>query len=312
MAEEAAIRFLLVWHGTDDSIFPGASSAQLPLAANQPIRLQIESINQGAASVTFGKILDSYSWPIIVADSIVVQTDRLFSDHDPGTGEFSFDENVARVFDDMINRSIPLYADVQRSIPMLVQQLDHDPIRIVDLGCSTGTSLIHLARSLPQHNLELIGVDNSQPMLSKCVEKLAALGCADSAKVVCEDIQKFDLNDASVVLMNYTLQFIDPGDRLEMLTKVASGIRAGGFLLLSEKVTHPDAKTNEALIEMYFDYKRRQGYSELEIARKRDALENVLVPLTVEDNLLLLEQAGFGQMEVLLKWFNFTTFVARV
>ena len=241
-----------------------------------------------------------------------MQTDRLFSQHDPGTGEFSFDENVARVFDDMINRSIPLYADVQRVIPVLVQLLKHDPIRIVDLGCSTGTSLIHLARSLPDANLKLIGVDNSQPMLDKCREKLAALGFADSADVVCDDIQNYRLDGASVVLMNYTLQFIEPDKRLDMLTRVASGLRPGGFLLLSEKVIHPDPKMDAALVGLYFDYKRRQGYSELEISRKRDALENVLVPLTIEDNLSLLERSGFKRVEVLIKWFNFTTFVARV
>ena len=241
-----------------------------------------------------------------------MQTDRLFQEKNIESGKFSFDENVARVFDDMINRSIPLYADVQRSIPMLVSLLDHDPVRIVDLGCSTGTSLIHLARSLPEKPIELVGVDNSQAMLDKCAEKMAALGFSDAATVVRGDIQDYRLNDMSVVLMNYTLQFIAPDQRLEMLKQVASGLRPGGFLLLSEKVIHPDPRTDAALVEMYFDYKRRQGYSELEIARKRDALENVLVPLTVDGNLDLLGEAGFASVEVLLKWFNFTTFVARV
>ena len=242
-----------------------------------------------------------------------MQTDRLFSQHQPETGEFSFDENVAKVFDDMINRSIPLYADVQRAIPSLVSLLDHeDPVRVVDLGCSTGTSLIHLAKSLPDRNLDLIGVDNSQPMLDKCVEKLAALRLSDSANVVCYDIQKYELKNVSVVLMNYTLQFIAPGERLAMLKRVATGLRPGGFLLLSEKVIHSDPKTDAALVEMYFEYKRRQGYSELEISRKRDALENVLLPLTVDDNLALLRDAGFKRVETLLKWFNFTTFVASV
>ena len=240
-----------------------------------------------------------------------MQTDRLFSQNPPGFGEFAFDENVARVFDDMINRSIPLYADVQRAIPMLVDLLDHDPIRVVDLGCSTGTSLIHLARSLPKKNLELIGVDNSQPMLEKCLEKLAALGCENSAKVICQDIQDFDVKDTSVVLMNYTLQFIVPDKRMQVLKKIADCIRPGGFLLLSEKVIHPDPKIDAALVDMYFDFKRRQGYSELEISRKRDALENVLVPLSVDENVALLKQSGFSSVEVLLKWFNFTTIVAR-
>lgn len=239
----------------------------------------------------------------------MVQTDRLFHEMDLGCGEFSFDENVARVFDDMISRSVPLYADVQRSIPVLASLLDHDPIKVIDLGCSTGTSLIHLARSLPNRNLELIGVDNSAAMLSKCDEKLEALNLTNQIRTHEADISRFDFADASAVLMNYTLQFVEVSSRLEILHRIRNSIQPGGFLLVSEKVIHDDVSTDNALVELYFEFKRRRGYSELEISRKRDALENVLVPLTVDQNLELFREAGFGRVEVLLKWFNFATFV---
>ena len=247
----------------------------------------------------------------------MVKIDKLFEEIDLKTGEFAFDENVARVFDDMISRSIPLYADVQRAAPVLADLLDHDPIKVIDLGCSTGTSLIHLAKSLPGRNLELIGVDNSEPMLAKCREKIAAAGAKDETLkqrlnriAVCQDdICSFEFESASVVLMNYTLQFVDTESRPGLLSRICNSLRPGGFLMVSEKVIHEEPAVDDALIELYFEYKRRQGYSELEISRKRDALENVLVPLTIEDNQELIRESGFGRVEVLLKWFNFATFV---
>lgn len=247
----------------------------------------------------------------------MVKIDKLFEEIDLKTGEFAFDENVARVFDDMISRSIPLYADVQRSVPVLADLLDHDPIKIVDLGCSTGTSLIHLVRSLPDRNLELIGVDNSEPMLAKCREKINEFAkkepkLADqfsNIHVSHGDICSFEFEEASVVLMNYTLQFVEVDYRASLLKRIRESMRPDGFLLVSEKVIHEKPLIDDALVELYFEYKRRQGYSELEISRKRDALENVLVPLTVEGNRNLIEKSGFARVELLLKWFNFATFV---
>lgn len=247
----------------------------------------------------------------------MAQIDKLFEEIDLKTGEFAFDENVARVFDDMISRSIPLYADVQRSLPVLADLLNHDPVKVIDLGCSTGTSLIHLARKLPDRNLELIGVDNSEPMLAKCREKIKAAGSKDAKfklsldqiSVQRGDICSFEFEAASMVLMNYTLQFVDVNSRAQVLRRISDSLTPDGFLVVSEKVIHEQPAVDDALVELYFEYKRRQGYSELEIARKRDALENVLVPLTVEDNQEMIRQSGFSRVEVLLKWFNFATFV---
>lgn len=242
----------------------------------------------------------------------MAQIDRLFSKIDPDSGTFAFDKNVAEVFDDMISRSVPLYADVQRSLPALAGLLDHDPIKVIDLGCSTGTSLIHLSAMLPQRNLQLVGIDNSQPMLDQCQQKLDSLDLPHRIETHCDSVQSFKFADASVVLMNYTLQFVPESDRPELLRRICESIRPGGFLLISEKVAHDQPAMDSALVELYFEYKRRQGYSELEISRKRDALENVLIPLTTEQNMRLIRSAGFGQVEVLLKWFNFATFLCRV
>ncbi len=246
----------------------------------------------------------------------VAKIDKLFSEIDPQIGEFAFDDNVARVFDDMISRSVPLYADVQRLVPVLADLLDHDPIKVVDLGCSTGTSLIHLARALPDRNLELIGVDNSRSMLAKCREKLVLLANQDPTdaelleqiRVFQDDVRSFEFSDASIVLMNYTLQFIDVESRPVVLSRIYDSLKNDGLILVSEKVVHQQPKMDDALVSLYFEFKRRQGYSELEISRKRDALENVLVPLTVDQNMEMFRAAGFAKVEVLLKWFNFATF----
>ena len=241
----------------------------------------------------------------------MVQIDRLFNEINPKLGEFTFDENVAQVFDDMISRSVPLYDDVQRVLPVLANLLDHPVIRVVDLGCSTGTSLVQLAQALPHRQLELIGVDNSQAMLDKCAEKLSGLDMQAQVELVRADIRDYELRDASIVLMNYTLQFVDLPSRSQLLSRICQSIRPGGFMLVSEKVSHHQVAVDDALVELYFEFKRRNGYSELEIARKREALENVLVPVTVDENRRLFREAGFAEVELLLKWFNFATFVVR-
>ncbi|MEE2639733.1 MAG: carboxy-S-adenosyl-L-methionine synthase CmoA [Planctomycetota bacterium] len=239
------------------------------------------------------------------------KTDQLFRQQHPDTGEFTFDENVAEVFDDMISRSVPLYSEVQELIPLLAERFDHDPIRIVDLGCSTGTSLVRLAEHLPDRALELIGVDNSEAMLEQCRKKISQLGLGDRITVRQGDIRNYDFEDVSIVLMNYTLQFVSIDSRQDLLVRIRKSLKPGGVLVLSEKFVHDDVQLDRSLVELYFEYKRRNGYSELEISRKRDALENVLVPFSVRENENLLSAAGFEEVELILKWFNFGTFLAQ-
>ena len=147
-------------------------------------------------------------------------------------------------------------------------------------------------------------------MLDECRQQLQALNFDSHVELVESDLANCSFADASLVLMNYTLQFVEVEKRLDVLKKICRSIRPGGALLVSEKFRHADPRLDQSLTELYLDYKRRNGYSELEIARKRDALENVLVPLTVEENQRLLGDAGFESNELILKWFNFGTFLA--
>lgn len=211
----------------------------------------------------------------------------------------------------MITRSVPLYADVQTAIPRLARHLPDSPLVVVDLGCSTGTSLWHISRAFPERSLELIGTDNSPAMLEKCQEKLAGIPDRHRLQLIEADLRDTCPGPASLILMNYTLQFVAVEERPAVLRQVYDALRPGGLFVFSEKFAHPDADRERDWFELYIDYKRRHGYSELEIARKRDALENVLIPLSVDGNRDLLEEAGFDRPELMLKWFNFGTFLCR-
>jgi len=238
------------------------------------------------------------------------EPDRLFLER-AGEEPFRFDGEVARVFDDMIARSVPLYDDVQRLIPVLARRLSHRPLRVIDLGCSTGRSLISILQAMPDERLELIGVDLSPEMLDQSRRRLERLGAGDRVEWVEADLVDYPIRSASLVLMNYTLQFVPIDERPAILDRIRRGLRSEGWLVLSEKVCQVDPELDPVWVELYFDFKRRQGYSELEIARKREALENILVPNTVETNRAMLAQAGFGEIHLVLKWFNFATFIAR-
>ena len=147
-------------------------------------------------------------------------------------------------------------------------------------------------------------------MLERCRHKLEQKNLQDRIQVFHDDIRDFDFSDVSMVLMNYTIQFVPIDERLKLLERIRNSLVPGGFLLFSEKFVHDDVQLDRTLVELYFDYKRRMGYSELEIARKRDALENVLIPFSVSENEKMLQQASFQDVELILKWFNFGTFLA--
>jgi tRNA (cmo5U34)-methyltransferase len=225
-------------------------------------------------------------------------------------GKFEFNEPVARVFDDMLERSVPFYKECQQMVIDLARHFAQKDSAIYDLGCSTGTLLRHLVKAIPKSkNNRFVGLDNSEAMLKKARGKLK--GHLKQCELVEADLEgDFELAGASVIIMNYTLQFIPPKRRAAMLKKIYQGLRPGGGLILIEKVRGESDGLNDLFVEQYHAYKRSQGYSKLEIAKKREALENVLVPLKPGKNRDLLTEAGFRQVDVFFKWFNFAGFLA--
>ena len=231
--------------------------------------------------------------------------DKVFTK--PIKKQFEFDEEVAAVFDDMLERSVPFYKESQKITEFFaLKNLKEDGV-LYDLGCSTASLLINIHRSLDV-NAELIGLDNSEAMLAQAKRKCEAYGA--KINVLNADILEYEYKKADVFISNYTLQFIRPLVREELIKKIASSLKKEGVFIFSEKVISHHSKLNKDLIECYYDFKKEQGYSEYEIMQKREALENVLVPYSEEENIKMALNCGFSHCEVVFRWANFATFIA--
>lgn len=225
--------------------------------------------------------------------------------------DFKFSSQVAAVFDDMVTRSVPFYPEMQRMIAELAGTHAAEGTNVYDLGCSTGTSLLLMDETV-KPGIRFVGVDDSQQMLEKCKQKLEEAGFTRPYNLEVADLNgELKINNASVVVLCLTLQFVRPVYRERLVKCIYDGLQPGGVLILVEKILAEDSAFNRDFIEYYYNYKRTQNYSELEISQKREALENVLVPYKTTENNLLLREAGFAQTEVFFKWYNFAGFVAK-
>ncbi|MEW6518717.1 MAG: carboxy-S-adenosyl-L-methionine synthase CmoA [Thermodesulfobacteriota bacterium] len=224
--------------------------------------------------------------------------------------DFTFNSRVAEVFDDMLQRSVPCYHQVIDMMATLLARFVHQGDRIYDLGCSTGTTLLELSRRMAASELEFVGIDNSPAMLDKARLKTEMLARPAAIHFIHGDIATVELAPCGACILNYTLQFIRPLARQSFLSRLHQALQPGGVLIISEKIICHDLEINRAFIDFYHDFKRSQGYSETEIARKRAALENILIPFSIRENSELLQKSGFSQVETFFQWFNFASFVA--
>lgn len=228
--------------------------------------------------------------------------------------DFEFDEQVARVFDNMVSRSVPFYTEVQRiQADLIIDFLPGTSGVVCDLGCSTGTTIAHLTMhpGCPA-TAYFIGFDNSEPMLDKARIKLSEQINAGRVSLSLADLScLYELPDCDVVILNWALQFVRPIGREGLLKTVYKALKPGGILLLSEKVLAADAVLNRLYIDHYLQFKKSQsGYTDIENQRKREALENVLVPYRLDENYELLERAGFEHRDTYFQWFNFVCIIA--
>ena len=291
--------------------------------------------------------------------------DRVYRKPLKSIPSFSFNEEVAEAFDDMAERSIPFYEEVQRLTAALAQRYARPGTNIYDLGCSTGTTILRLREALSAAgpaNVSIRGIDSSGAMCHRAQAKLGTLGkgerpdstieycsrdggwqkerseaeseSAGNAKMLQRgvspakhselyfsepsdpeivikhgDVMHESIENCSVVIMNYTLQFVRPEQRHELIRRILNGLNPGGVLLLSDKMLQSSTNVSRVFLDIYYDMKRSQGYSELEIAQKREALENVLVPYRVEEEQELLLGTGFSSVDVFFSWCNFTSFI---
>ena len=239
-----------------------------------------------------------------------VPVDQVFRSQLEQVSDFAFNEAVAGVFDDMVSRSVPFYGEMQRMISELAASFATEGSNIYDLGCSTGTTLSLLHQVLPV-DAHMVGIDNSAEMLDRAREKLVELDLDKIIELRQGDLDAgIEIENASVVLMVLTLMFVRPLNREKLMRRIHAGMNENSCLLVVEKVLGDGSLFNRFFIERYYAFKRRMGYSELEISQKREALENALIPYRLQENRNLLLGAGFREVEVFFKWYNFAGFVA--
>lgn len=236
--------------------------------------------------------------------------DTVFDDAQARAGDFAFTAKVANVFDDMVSRSVPFYEEMQRMTCELAKAFARPDTRLYDIGCSTATTLLALDEVVDP-TVHFVGIDNSESMLDKARQKLKESGTSRSIEFITTDLHQGPvIEDASVVTMLLTLQFVRPLYRERVMQRIASGLHEQGCLIMVEKLTSEDTLFNRLFIGHYYDFKRRNGYSETEIAKKREALENVLIPYRLEENIDLLKSSGFRSVECFFRWYNFCGIIA--
>ncbi len=235
-----------------------------------------------------------------------MQPDKVFTQ--PIEKKFEFDQAVASVFDDMLSRSVPFYDEVRHLIISLILTREAEGKKVLDLGSSTAKFLLDLSSKM-QTDMQLKGIDNSPAMLARARQKAQAFGADIELELA--DMLSYDYSHQDIIVANYTLQFIRPLQRVELIKRLFDGLNSTGLFIFSEKVVFEDKQLDKQMIDIYYDYKKSQGYSEYEISQKREALENVLIPFTIKENIYMCQEAGFDKIDTLFQWANFTTFVAQ-
>ena len=225
--------------------------------------------------------------------------------------DFDFDEKVADVFPDMIQRSVPGYGTMISTIGILAAKYAQPNSRCYDLGCSLGAVSLSMRQRINQPDCKIIAVDNSEAMVERGMELLASDNSSRvPVEMVCADIQDIAIEDASVVVLNFTLQFIPLDQRLALITRIYQGLKPGGVLILSEKMAFDDQVKQDFHTEAHHDFKRANGYSDMEISQKRTALERVMTPESFTCHKQRLQEAGFPMSEVSFQCFNFASMIA--
>jgi tRNA (cmo5U34)-methyltransferase len=236
--------------------------------------------------------------------------DTVFADKQEKITPFEFNEQVTQVFDDMLNRSVPFYSQSILRQAQLAVEFYQPGTQIFDLGCSHGNLGIQILQQFNSTTFSMVGVDSSEPMINKYTRRLEHQEGSSRIKLVCSLLEDIKIQNASVVLINLTLQFLAVDRRDDLIQAIYRGMTPGGILLLTEKTVHPIPALDALEKKYYRRFKLENGYSELEISQKREALDRVLVPDTLDTHINRLKKAGFKLADVWLKWFNFSSMIA--
>ncbi|MES2675624.1 MAG: carboxy-S-adenosyl-L-methionine synthase CmoA [Pseudomonadota bacterium] len=240
----------------------------------------------------------------------MLTTDTLYANPLAQVETFAFDETVVNVFPDMIKRSVPGYATIINMIGNLAERYAQPESTCYDLGCSLGAATLAMRHRIQAANCNIVGVDNSEAMLARCQQVMAADSAEVAVNLHCADLCEFPIQNASIVVLNFTLQFIAVEKRNTILTDIYTGLKPNGVLILSEKLAFEDEQHQALMIELHHNFKRANGYSDLEIAQKRTAIEKVLIPETLTTHRQRLKDAGFSSVDVWFQCFNFASLIA--
>jgi tRNA (cmo5U34)-methyltransferase len=236
--------------------------------------------------------------------------DKVFNEKTAASTDFQFNKRVVDVFDDMVVRSVPYYLEIQRMMTELAQTIVKPNTNLYDLGCSTGTTMISMSSVLDE-SVGFVGIDESPEMQESCRKNMQEKNVKQQLVLHDTDLNNgVKIENASLVIMCLSLQFVRPMNRTALIQDIYNQLNPGGALLLVEKVIGEGNTFNRRFIDYYYDYKRRNGYNEMEIAQKREALENILIPYKHSENIKMLLDAGFRECETFFKWYNFTGVVA--
>ncbi|MEH6519102.1 MAG: carboxy-S-adenosyl-L-methionine synthase CmoA [Halioglobus sp.] len=236
--------------------------------------------------------------------------DTLYAEPLADPGLFVFDDKVASVFPNMIKRSVPGYPTIVAMTGLLAARYATAGSNLYDLGCSLGASSLAMRQNLQVPDCTIVGVDTSQPMLQRCRNIIDTDTHDTPVELICKPLQEVDITNASVVVLNFTLQFVEQAQRDQVIRNIFEGLRPGGIMVLSEKVVFEDPHLDQLNIDLHHEFKRANGYSDLEIAQKRDSIEDVLVPETLKEHRQRISQAGFSSCDVWFQCFNFASLVA--
>ena len=233
--------------------------------------------------------------------------DDLFKSHND-IANFRFDESVVEVFDDMVKRSVPGYDSMIQMVGLVARMYGKDNTNYYDLGSSTGAITLAISLNNNHKNNKFIAIDNSPDMVKKCQKNLSKK--IDNLEVICEDINETTIQNASIVVLNLTLQFVEVSKRAPLLKKIYDGLNPGGVLIISEKIHFDDNENQKQITQLHLDFKRANGYSELEIANKRQAIENVLISENKKTHINRLKQCGFKEASCYFQCLNFASFLS--
>jgi len=239
-----------------------------------------------------------------------MQKDKIFFDKGPNKGSFEFSNEVVNVFPDMLSRSIPSYSRTIETIEFLTKEFIQPNTNCYDLGCSLGEASLSMLKGINVNGCQIYAIDKSESMTRKFKKNLKENSLTTPINILNDDILNSRIKNASIIVMNYTLQFLKEEDRQSMINKIFNGLNKGGLFLLSEKIKIQNNKVNDVLDQLHYNFKLKNKYSQLEISRKRDAIENVLIRDDLCTHQKRLERAGFKNFGIWMQHFNFASYIA--